>query len=196
MHRARPLLVTLALVSVALASTSCGGAAAPARVTSPTTPAQLRVFDHGVDLVDDPDILGGQWRESWSEELQARVGAADIIQVVRVNSAQATRIPERGASYRLDIEPDGDALLGASTDIDLLSTEGDGGYVSIDRNQTRLLSTDFVLYIKWYNGEAGAIGAHWHLSPATPAVVRRTQYLIERRRTAPEDQSRTVVHEN
>ncbi len=196
MHRARPLLVTSALVSVALLSASCGGSAPPARVTSPTSPADLRVFDHGVDLVDDPDILGGHWRESWGEELQARVGAADIIQLVRVNSAQATHIPDQGPSYRLDIEPDGEALLGASTDIDLLSTEGDGGYVSIDRNQTRLLSTDFVLYIKWYNGEAGAISAHWYFSPATPAVVRRIQYLIERRRTAPEDQSRTVVHEN
>ena len=196
MHRARPLLATLALGTAALASISCGGSAPPARVISPTSPADLRVFDHGVDLVDDPDILGGHWRESWGEELQARVGAADVIQLVRVNSAQATRIPEQGPSYRLDIEPGGESLLGTTTDIDLLSTEGDGGYVSIDRNQTRLLSTDFVLYIKWYSGEAGAINAHWHLSPATPAVVQRTRYLIESRRTAPEDQNRTVVHEN
>lgn len=195
----RPVRLPLRLLSFSIASlglAACGAAAPPVRVTSPTTPAELRVFDHGVDLVDDPEILAGQWRESWGAELQTRVGSADIIALVRVNSAQATRIPDQGPSVRLDIEPDR-ALLGEVVDIDLVSTEGDGGYVSIDRNQTRLLSTNFVLYIKWYQSDAGVIAAHWHLSPATQAVVRRVEYLIERRRAVPaEQQQRRVVREN
>lgn len=194
MFSARTSLLAVSMALVAVSQTACGASAPPMRVTSPTTPADLRVFDHGVDLVDDPDILGGQWRESWGEELQARVGAADLIQLVRLNSAQATQIPDQGRSYRLDIEPS-NALLGEETDVDLVTAEGDGGFVSVDRNQTRLLSTDFVVYIKWYRNDAGEILAHWHLSPATPAVVRRIQYLIERRRTAPEDQQRRIVRE-
>lgn len=195
MPRASLLSLSVSFALAGLAVAACGPGVSAVRVTSPTSAAELRVFDHGVDLVDDPDILAGQWRESWGEELQSRVGSADVIELVHVNSAQATRIPDQGPSYRLDIEPS-DTLLGESADITLVSTEGDGGYVSIDRNQTRLLSTDFVLFVKWFQRDTGVIDAHWHLSPATPAVVRRVQYLVERRRTAPADQQRRVVREN
>ncbi len=191
----RTSLAPLSLSLAALGLLGCGAALPPARVTSPTTPEELRVFEHGVDLVDDPEILAGQWRESWGAELQQRVGAADVIELVRVNSAQATRIPDQGASYRLDIEPSR-ALLGEETDVDLLTVETDGGYVSIDRNQTRLLSTDFVLYVKWYRTDDGTTAAHWHLSPATPAVVQRTQFLIGRRRQASSEPNRVIVREN
>lgn len=195
MTRARLPLRLLPVLLMGLGLTACGAGAVAVRVTSPTTPAELRVFDHGVDLVDDPEMLAGQWRESWGEELQNRVGASDLIELVRINSAQATRIPDQGASYRLDVEPDR-ALLGEATDVDLVSTEGDGGYVSIDRNQTRLLSTDFVLFIKWYRADDGTTVAHWHLSPATPAVVQRVTFLLERRRAVPESQQRRTVHES
>ncbi len=192
---ARRSLAPLSLSLAALGLVACGAAIPPARVTSPTTPEELRVFEHGVDLVDDPEILAGQWRASWGAELEQRVGAADVIELVRVNSVQATRIPDQGASYRLDIEPSR-ALLGVQTDVDLLTVETDGGYVSVDRNQTRLLSTDFVLYVKWYRADDGATAAHWHLSPATPAVVQRTEFLIGRRRQASSEPNRVIVREN
>jgi hypothetical protein len=195
MHSVRLSLRLLSLSLAGLGLAACGASVPAVRVTSPTTPAELRVFDHGVDLVDDPEILAGQWRESWGEELQTRVGGSDVIELVRVNSAQATRIPDRGASYRLDIEPDR-ALFGEAVDVDLLSTEGEGGYVSVDRNQTRLLSTDFVLFIKWYQAEDGTIAAHWHLSPATPAVVQRITFLVDRRVAVPVSQQRRTVYEN
>ena len=186
---------TLLLALFGLALMACGASAAPIRVTSPMTAADVRVFDHGVDFVDDPEILAGQWRRTWADELQARVGSADAIVLVRVNSAQATRIPDVGPSYRLDIEAGG-ALFGAVTDIDLVSTESDGGYSSVDRNQTRLLSADFVLFLKWYQADDGAVAAHWHLSPATEAVTTRVRFLVTSRRTAPANQPRRIVREN
>ncbi len=186
---------TLLLALFGLALMACGASAAPIRVTSPMTAADVRVFDHGVDFVDDPEILAGQWRRTWADELQARVGSADAIVLVRVNSAQATRIPDVGPSYRLDIEAGG-ALFGAVTDIDLVSMESDGGYSSVDRNQTRLLSADFVLFLKWYQADDGAVAAHWHLSPATEAVTTRVRFLVTSRRTAPANQPRRIVREN
>jgi hypothetical protein len=181
------------LIGIAVAA--CGPAPAAVRVTSPMTELELRVFDHGVDFVDDPEILAGQWRRNWGDELQARVGSADIIMLTRVNSAQATRIPDVGPSYRLDIEPSG-ALFGASSDVDLVSAEGHPGYSSIDRNQSRLLAGDFVLFVKWYRADDRSLDAHWHLSPATEAVTSRVRFLIDSRRTAPANRPRRIVREN
>jgi hypothetical protein len=178
-----------------LALAACGPAPAAIRVTSPMSEDELRVFDHGVDFVDDPEILAGQWRRSWSDDLQARVGSADLILLTRINSAQATRIPDVGPSYRLDTAPDS-ALFGTSADIDLVSAEDDSGYSSIDRNQPRLLTNDFVLFVKWYQAEGGTIGAHWHLSPATEAVLSRVRFLIDSRRTPAANQPRRIIRNN
>lgn len=186
---------TFFALCLAFALLACGSAPAAIRVTSPMTPMELRVFDHGVDFVDDPDILSGQWRRNWSDELQTRVGSADTILLVRINSAQATRIPDVGPSYRLDIQPAG-ALFGASTDVDLVSAEGDSGFSSIDRNQARLLSSEFVLFVKWYEAEDGTVAAHWHLSPATESVKTRVRFFIDSRRQAPVGQSQRAASAN
>jgi hypothetical protein len=191
----RFVAASLLVLTLAFALPACGSAPTAIRVTSPMTATELRVFDHGVDFVDDPEILSGQWRRNWSDELQVRVGSADIILLTRINSAQATRIPDVGPSYRLDIAPSG-ALLGTSTDIDLVSAEGDPGFSSIDRNQPRLLAGDFVLFVKWYQSDDGTVGAHWHLSPATESVTSRVRFLVDSRRTAPENRPRRIIREN
>jgi hypothetical protein len=36
-----------------------------------------------------------------------------------------------------------------------------------------------VAFIKWYESDPGEIRAHWHLSPASPRVVRRVTRLVE-----------------
>jgi hypothetical protein len=191
----RFLPVSFSAALVALAVAACGPAPVAVRVTSPTTELELRVFDHGVDFVDDPEILAGQWRRNWGDELQARVGSADVIMLTRVNSAQATRIPDVGPSYRLDVAPSG-TLFGDLSDVDLVSAEDHPGYSSIDRNQSRLLAGDFVLFVKWYRADDGSIDAHWHLSPASEAVVSRVRFLVGSRRTAPENRPRRIVREN
>jgi hypothetical protein len=181
--------VTATLAGFVLAA--CGGAAT-VNVT-PTTPDQLRVLDHGADFVEDPEILEGQWRRDWSEELEMRVSSADFVAIVDVLSIQSSRIPDQGRSIRVHVRRKR-AIFPSRVpeELDLVVPEGQGGFNSIYRNQARLLRAPQVLFAKWYRDEEQALHVHWHLSPATDPVVRRVEHLVDRRRNAPTETRRVV----
>jgi hypothetical protein len=171
---------------------SCGSSAPNIRPTSEFTEEHARVFDDGVDFIALPDTLEGRWEEEWAAEFQQRVGQADFIATCEITTIRTDVDLERRRTYRLICEIDrtmfGEAPGGQ---INLVAREGYGAFVSVDENERRLLNADLIVYAKWYQNEDGQVLPHWHLSPNSEGVRRRTQFLIQRRRDVPE--TRTVI---
>jgi hypothetical protein len=185
----KPKLVALAL---GLAVVSCGSSAPVIRPSSEFTEEHARVFEDGVDFIALPDTLEGRWEEEWAAEFQQRVGQADFIALVKITTVRTDTDLERRRTYRLVADIDS-VLLGESPgeEVSLVTAEGQPGFNSIDENERRLLNAEFVAYVKWYETPEGEVLAHWHLSPNSEGVRRRTQFLIARRRDVPE--RRTVI---
>ena len=181
--RSAPLVAILA-VSVA----ACGSASPAVEPTSEFTEAHALAFEDGIDVVGDPEALEGRWRDEWSRELQMRVADADLLAIVTVKTIRTDTNLDRESTYRLIVDVNR-VLLGQPPrgELSLASSQRSRGFASVDANIRRVLDQRFVAYIKWYLNEHGTVAPHWHLAPATDAVVRRTSYLIERRRTAPDE---------
>ena len=184
-----PALLGLSVVTVI----SCGSSAPNIRPTSEFTEENARVFEDGVDFIEIPDTLEGRWEEEWAAEFQQRVGQADFIGPVKVNVLRTDVDLDRRRTYRLVCEIESTWLGEApGGEITLISREGAGGFASVDGNERRLLNAQFILYVKWYATPEGDVLPHWHLSPNSDGVRRRTRFLIQRREDAPEER-RTVI---
>lgn len=193
MSRTPSLLPLLALIA------ACA-TASPNSVPTTGTPmsAEDRVlFDDGVDFVGDPGVLEGRWRDDWSSELDARVTGADVVAYVQVRALRTDLDLERRTTYRLLID-EVDTIVGElPEELALASVEGDGGYITIEGNEDRILEQELVLFLKWEQEAPGAqVRARWHLSPHTEAVTARVEYLAERRRgvSRPQPERRIHVH--
>src|SRR5215471_9682613 len=77
-----------------------------ARVTSPFTATDSKLFDDGVDLVSDPDGLGGRWAEDWNTEMRDRVQRSDLIALVTVTTLLTDIDPEGHTTHRLVVHID------------------------------------------------------------------------------------------
>ena len=153
------------------------------------------LFDDGVDLIGDPDVLEGRWREDWSRELDERVSAADVVSVVRVVTLRTDTDLERRTTFRLLVEEVDDIIGELPDETALASRQGDGGYVTIEGNERRILDKEFVLFLEWEQAEPGArVRGRWHLSPNTEAVTKRVEYLAERRRGIEREQPNRRIH--
>lgn len=177
---------------------ACGGSGpVQPRVSSDFTPEDARLFEDGVDFVHDPEVLEGRWREDWSNELQARIIAADLVALVNVNTVRIDVDLERHETYRLFAELE-EVYVGDEQEDELMLPvrEGDAGFGTVQGNDERIRRQAFLLFAKWYEDENGRVLPHWHLSPAVSSVTRRVQFLIERHRTPEEDRRRRVTHTN
>jgi hypothetical protein len=189
----------LAVCSFGAAGLSaCGGAAKKANYVQ-ATPEQLRVFEHGVDFVAALEGIEGRWRDDWDRDLQERVGAADFIGIVRVETLLTETDPEQVVTHRL-VGPVTRTLAGeAGKTIELRVREGDVGFPTVHENISRIQAREFMAYVKWYRDDAGDRAAHFHLSPASEPVVSETEKVVGLRQqgTNKEDEGgRTVVYTN
>ncbi len=183
----------LLLVFAAACATS-STASVPTTGT-PLTAEDRVLFDDGVDFVGDPAVLEGRWRDDWSRELDERVTHADIVSYVRVNALRTDMDLERRTTYRLLIDEVEGIIGELPEDLGLASLEGDGGYTTIDGNESRILDQELVLFLKWEQPEPGAeVRARWHLSPHTEEVTARVEYLAERRRGVERPQPERRIH--
>lgn len=177
-----------------------GACATSSVATAPTTGTPLSAedrvfFDDGVDFVGDPDVLEGRWRDDWASELDSRVTHADIVSYVRVRALRTDVDLERRTTYRLLVEEMESILGELPEDLGLASVEGDGGFITIEGNEERILDQEFVLFLKWEQPSPDApVRARWHLAPHTEEVTARVEYLAERRRGVDRPQPERRIH--
>lgn len=218
MNARRPILLA---VIASLGLLACGGP--PERVFTdiePFTTQHEPYFENGVDMVRDPEALGGSWLGTWEEELDRRVSLADVVALVTIRTlrddigASARDYGEvptleeadqaRRRTYRLIAHPDrvwlGEEQV-AEQDIVLSVREGEGGFGTVENNERRLLDEQFIAFIKWEEDDAtGDYEARWHLSPATEAVATRVRRVLEQRRDVDTEadgtRRRVIIHRN
>lgn len=186
----RSSLLLLGYVCALLAG--CGGPSntTPAKPSSPFTATDLRLFDDGVDLVSDPDGLGGKWADDWNVDMRDRVGRSDLIALVTVNTLLSDTGPEGHLAHRLVVAV-GTAMKGKppADEINLSSPDSAVGFPTVDSNKTRLLHMRLLVLLKWYEEADGSVSSHFHLVSDADTIVSRVQAHIERETP----QNRTVI---
>jgi len=185
----RHVLTALLLLTVA-----CGGAKTNA-VVAPLTPEQTKAFDHGIDFVTTLEGLEGRWRDDWDQDLQVRVGSADLVATVTVRTLRTDTDPTQRVTYRLVARVDRE-LVGEQSgkEIELAVNDAQPGYLSVRENMGRIADKQYVAYVK--RGPDG--GDAWHLSPASEQVLRETESKITQLMRAPKKDTgeRVIVHTN
>ncbi|MBX7191517.1 MAG: hypothetical protein K1X94_05645 [Sandaracinaceae bacterium] len=184
------------LLGTLLGLASCGGSA-PRIVVTPITTAQRAVFENGVDFIDDPTLLEGNWLETWEQEIDLRVRSSDIVAYVRVTTMRTDTDLERHETHRLVAHIDSLRHgTGVDDELELVVRQGDPGFDTVHDQDRRILNQRFVAFVKWtQDGPDDPIVARWHLSPASERVVRRVNTLIESQHAPDEDRRRVIVHD-
>jgi hypothetical protein len=178
---------TWAIAAVSLAAYGCGGGFAVGRPWDAASEAT--VFDDGIDLVDDPAKLSGEWAFRARQEIDARSNLADMIAVVSIGSVQTTKDMDGTEARRIDARVI-DTVYGSAPDkaLVLKSSASSLGNAVITRNEGRL-SGEFIVFLRWFELEDGTIGHHFHLSPNAPAILEKVRAHV-RARTAAETASK------
>lgn len=174
--RSLPVMVLLALAACATTEII--------RVTSPMTSEDEVRFDDSVDYVANPDDLGGTWAERFHREIPDRVGASDLIAVVRV-SAVNDDVDSRGRRTMRIVGTVEEELSGhGPRTLSLAVGAREPGFDTVAGRERQLLERRFVVFVKWANGDAGSILARWHLHPASDAILGEVRRAIRARATA------------
>ena len=193
LRRSIPSLLVLTIAACG------GGAAEQARTVTPFTAEHELMFENGLDLVRDPEVLEGPWLDTWEEELDARVTMADAVLLVTVATIRQDTDLDRRETFRLIVRVDERYLGEVDDELTLVVREGDRGYGSIETNQARMLDQQLIVFIKWQQDEeTGDIRARWHLAQATSQIAARVRGLLLRRRDVgqPRGRRRVIVHRN
>jgi hypothetical protein len=170
----RAPLFFASLVLATLLNASCAGSVPGPEVTSPFTARDEQLFDDGVDLMEDPDALHGQWREDWEQELSDRLQRSDAIVEGEVVAVHADENPDKRVNYRvvINVRKVHRGHLGKGvTEVALTSREGAVGYGSIASNPQRILRLPFVAFMKYVEAP-GQPAAHFHITPPSIALRR------------------------
>ncbi|MCB9591332.1 MAG: hypothetical protein H6719_01260 [Sandaracinaceae bacterium] len=192
---------TSTTITALLLLSACGGAGQVERIVTPFTAEHEPVFENGLDLVRDPEALGGAWLGTWEEDLDARVSLADLVLLVTVQTIRQDTDLDRRDTFRLVVHVDRRYLGEIEDELTLVVRENQPGFQTIETNERHLLQQQFIAFIKWQRDETdGEVRARWHLAPATEAVAERTRTLLAERRQVVEDSStsrhRVIVHTN
>jgi hypothetical protein len=190
----RAYLVVLTLVIVPLGG--CGGATASTQPTSPMTADDEAAFENGIDYVETPSHLEGQWYRTWTDEVDRRVGRADAIAILRVRTIRVDTDLARRTTYRLHAETERELRGDLPREVELLVSEEHMGYPSVHGNDRRILDHVFLAFLKWAPAEEGAPPmARWHLSPSSDDVVEWVEGRIVELHEGGAPAARVIVHE-
>ncbi len=172
------LQCTLA-ASLAVWSTACGGGFLFGAAFQPD---EAEFFDDGVDLMDDPGKLAGQWAVSYGDRFDARVSLADLVARVEVVSVHTNRDIDGVEAKRITVAVV-EQIYGLSPAKNLLleSLPDTLGYPLIQRHEAEI-SGKFVAFVRLFEGEGGALAKHFHLSPASPQVLESVRVKIADRK--------------
>jgi len=178
----RPTIGTLGVVMLALITPSlagCGGAAtSTVTVTSPFSARDGELFDDAADYLTDPSGLSGAWADGWAKDLDERTKTANVVAVVKVKTIVSDIDLQQRKGVRLVPELSRAIRGTLPPDTGLSVSEGRPGYTSVDHNRTQLMDGDYVLFLKWYRTDDKSVLAHWHLAPASEAVMTRIEKAL------------------
>ena len=171
--RAKVEAVRALFVAIACWGAGCAGASSNVPATDYRS-SDASLFDNAVDLVEAPVIVEGEW----SGAFERRVGRADLIAVVRVESLSSDLVKRRSA-YRLTVTVEERLKGGSSTEIVLRVRDDEPGYPTVRVNEDWLLHHPSVAFIKWESDPGSPeLIAHWHLSPGSDAVRDKIEFLL------------------
>lgn len=162
------------MVLVTAGLTACAGSVPGPEVTSPFTAEDEQLFDDGIDLMEDPDALHGQWRQEWEQELSGRLERSDAIVEGEVVAVHEDQNPDKRVNYRLvmNVRKVHRGHLGKGViEVSLISREGAVGYGSIASNPERILRRPFVAFMKYVEAPMRPF-AHFHMTPPSIALRR------------------------
>lgn len=171
-------VLAVALVLAPSASIAgCGSAATQGKpqVTSPFGVREAQLFEDGVDLIETPEGLEGQWRNDWENDLNERISASDLIASGTVTTLRADVDLEKRTSYRVVFAVER-VFKGQkpASELMLVTTAGAGGYGSIERDRQHMLGRSMVVFLKYAAGPEGqGVVSHFHLSPPSNTVLAR-----------------------
>jgi len=179
---ARPLARVLAPALLSLLVAACGSSRSTVRPTSPFEEVHARFFDDAADFIREPVTLGGQWASDWDEELRGRVGYADTVALVKVETLRTSIDVERRRTYHLVCRADRiyRGALPEEDHIEVSVAEGSGGFETIARNERQLVEGQYLLFIKWAeeSEDDEIVVPRWHLSPASDRARGDVQRML------------------
>ena len=173
--RARVDAVRLLIAAIACWGIGCAGVSSNVPASA-FRPSDAALFDNAVDLVEGPVIVEGEW----SGAFEQRVGRADLIAVVRVDSLSSDLVKRRSA-YRLTVSVEEYIVGSSAKELVLLVRDDESGYRSVRINEDWLLRNSCVVFIKWEaDSESPELTTHWHISPDSPAVRSKIDFFLRR----------------
>lgn len=136
-------------------------------------PSDALLFDHSVDFVENPVIV-----EGWRGEFARRVDRADLVAAVRVMSSVA-EVVKRSSALRITVRVDERFKGDSGRDIELRVGDDQPSYSTVEDSERRILRDPWVVFIKWetVDGLPNPV-PRWHLSPDTPEVRAKINYLL------------------
>ncbi len=191
-----------ALLAALLATVAaCGAGRTGPRVSSPFTEADATAFDDAVDRLATPEGLPEGFRERWQRRLCMRSSRSDVVAVVTVRNLRLDTNPDRVSRYRVVAHVERQLFGDEIEELALSVREGDIGWDTVAGREDKILGGTFIAYVKWYHradeGEGESldarreadeedddelpVDAHWHLSPASEQVLRRTERALASR---------------
>ena len=163
----------------------CGACGPPAarriRPSSPYLAQHASFLDDNIDLIRDPEGLGGRWASEWATDLRGRIGYADLIARVRVESITVETDAEQRRRMHINAHVMERHRGRVPTDrkVTLLVAEGTESWQAVSEHEDELLSGRFIAFIKWFTDGQGEIRNHWHLSPSSQALAQTIRTAIE-----------------
>jgi hypothetical protein len=168
----RRFFLALALVGCGIA---CGAHSSRGpQVRSEFTLDDAKLFEDGVDLIETPEQLEGQWKLDWDRDLDRRINQSDTIALGTVSTLRTDTDLEHRTNYQIVMNVES-TLEGdrPGSELTLTSREGASGYSSIEEHKDQLLSRKLVAFVKYAKNENGTVIWHFHLSAPSKAVLDR-----------------------
>jgi hypothetical protein len=178
----------IAIAALSVVTAGCGGGFTVGRDWDPA--AEATVFDDGIDVVDDPAKLSGEWAFRARQDLDERSNLADMVAVVNILSIQTTKDVDGTEAQRIDARVER-VLYGASPGrtLALNSPASSLGYSLITRHEGRLTGA-YIVFLRWFQKEDETLGHHFHFSPASPTIYEKVEGYVKARK-AQEAQSKS-----
>ncbi len=166
-------------MTVLVSLAGCGGAF---KTGDSWDPKESRMFDDGVDLLQDISKLSGEWEYQAEQELEARTHLADMVAVVSVLAVQTNEDLEGIESKKIEVRIE-DIIYGDApgNDLALKSTSKSLGYSLILRHEQHLVGKH-IIFVRWFTEDDDSLGHHFHLSPASGKLEKIVRKLIKARK--------------